>query len=151
MRTAVRKSVALLHFFNCLAEYSLDCLKVRLGVRRSQEAGIALLNMNSLLAHRVVKQTGETCIAMKGEIKPRGKVMNPAWHSPFYKESIERCRHLRSLLVQAELKLRAFGLQMVQDGTSHRKSKWMSNEGSGKEGDTNFRYRCVAILPPSSI
>src|ERR1700733_2499846 len=151
VRVAAGKRVALLHLFNRLAEYSHDCLKVRLGVCRSQKAGIALLNMNPLLAHRVVKQTGETCIAIEGEIKPGCEVMNPAWNTPFYKEIIERCSHLHGLLVQAELKLRTGGLQVVENKTSYRESKWMPNEGPGKEGDTNFRYRCVAILPCSSI
>src|ERR1700749_1699740 len=112
-RSSSRKSVALLHLFNRLAEYTLNRLQVGMRMRRRQETRISFLNMDTLLAHRVVQQTSQACIVVERKVKPRSEVVNPARNTAFHKEIIERIRNLGCLLVQVTLELRSGRLQMI--------------------------------------
>src|SRR5271168_2029604 len=147
VEAVARERITLLHLLDRLAECGLNGVEVRLGMRGCEEAGVSLLNMNALFAHRVIQQTAEERIAVKPEVKPGRKVINPAWHAAFDKEIVQRGRDLSGLPVQFELKLRANGLQMIQNGTSCSKRKRVSNKRTSKEGDPYLRYRRIAILP----
>jgi hypothetical protein len=81
--------ITLLHLLNRLAEHGLDRFQVCIRMGRRKKAGIPFLNMNTLFAHRVVKQTTKSCIIMERKVKPGREVMDPARYTTFKKETIE--------------------------------------------------------------
>src|ERR1700722_1313232 len=137
------QSVAPLHLLHRLAEHGFDPLQIFIRGCRGEETGIPLLNMNSLLTHRVVQQTAQPGIAMEGEVKPRSEVMNTAWDTAFNEEIIEPRRQLGSLSIQLKLKLRPSSLQMIEHCTSRSERLRMSHKGPGKEGYANLWNRCI--------
>src|SRR6266568_2020582 len=65
-----RQHISALHLFDSHAEGTNDAVEVIGGMRCRKEAGIALKNMNTLLAHLVIEQAAKPSFRRQGEVEP---------------------------------------------------------------------------------
>ncbi len=64
---------------------------------------------------------------------------------------VDAGHHFASFFVQSLLQLRAFRLQVLQDGIGGCERQGMTDEGSSEEGDAYLGERIVAILPHAAV
>ncbi len=120
-------------------------------MRRGQETGESILNMNTALAQMIVVEACQRMFVVEVEVEPARVTLDLGRHPPACEQRVQPAGQAGGFLRQILLQRRPLFLDVIEHGPHRCEHKGMAHEGAGEERHADFGEGFIAEAPLTAV